>query len=52
MEMLVGGEIDACESRRDLRRADGETLHADNWVAVISRRDRSRALLGPLARRR
>ena len=44
MEILVGGEIDACESRRDLRTPHGETLRADNWVAVISRRDRSRAL--------
>ena len=51
MEILVGGEIDACESRRDLRTPHGETLRADNWVAVISRRDRSRALSGPLARR-
>ena len=44
MELLVGGEIDAYESRRELRRAHGETLPADNWVAVISRGDRSRAL--------
>ncbi|MBV8528503.1 MAG: PAS domain-containing protein [Candidatus Dormibacteraeota bacterium] len=50
MQLLIDGTISAFHARRRLRRADGEFLDADNWVAAWERDDRHRAIwvLSPL----